>query len=252
MAIGTALAGRQFVDRFEVDAQHLLDDQLSDQVSAVQFDRCSVVGVEQADFDLPAVAGVYGARRIDDRQPAASSKSRARMHETRVAVRQCDRDAGRHQDALPRLDHHVDRGGQIRSCIAGAGVGGQRQPIVDHPDWDYQLSSAHLCKVSSRCRAQRWPRMSDVSDAADKSNPTSGIEFKIIAGALGAVATFAVQKLIRSGWKQITGQEPPDPNDPDASAVAAIAWVAASAVGVSVAQVVTRRFAAKRYRSLGH
>ena len=91
-----------------------------------------------------------------------------------------------------------------------------------------------------------------MTDATKGQDPTSSIEYKIMAGALGAIATMVVQKLIRSSWKQITGQEPPDPNDPDASAVAAIAWVAASAVGVSVAQVVTRRFAAKRYRSLGH
>ncbi len=90
-----------------------------------------------------------------------------------------------------------------------------------------------------------------MSDAANQSSPISGVEFKIVAGALGAVATFAVQKLIQKGWKQITGQEPPDPNDPDASAVAAVAWVAASAVGISVVQVLTRRFAAKRYRNLG-
>ena len=76
MAIGTALAGRQFVDRFEVDAQHLLDDQLSDQVSAVQFDRCSLVGVEQAakaagvDIEVPFTAG-----RVDARQDQTDIES---------------------------------------------------------------------------------------------------------------------------------------------------------------------------------
>lgn len=78
----------------------------------------------------------------------------------------------------------------------------------------------------------------------------SSMESKIVAGALGAIATFAVQKLIRSGWKQITGQEPPDPDDPDASTASAVAWVAASAVGVAVVQVLVRRFAVNRYASL--
>lgn len=91
-----------------------------------------------------------------------------------------------------------------------------------------------------------------MSEEAKNSNQTSGLEYKIVAGALGALATFVVQKLIKSGWKQITGQEPPDPNDPDASAMAAVTWVAASAVGVSVVQMLVQRFAAKRYRSLGH
>lgn len=86
---------------------------------------------------------------------------------------------------------------------------------------------------------------------ADNDNPITNVEYKLVAGALGAVATFAVQKLIQRGWKQITGQEPPDPNDPEASTAAAVAWVAASAVGVAIAQVVVRRFAANRYAAIG-
>lgn len=89
-----------------------------------------------------------------------------------------------------------------------------------------------------------------MSDAAKQDNPVSSLEFKIVAGALGAIATFAVQKLISASWKQITGQEPPDPDDPEASTVSAVAWVAASAVGVAVVQVATRRFAARRYAAL--
>ncbi|WP_341729801.1 DUF4235 domain-containing protein, partial [Brooklawnia sp.] len=68
-------------------------------------------------------------------------------------------------------------------------------------------------RVVHCAEARRWPRIAGVSDAANQSSPISGVEFKIVAGALGAVATFAVQKLIQKGWKQITGQEPPDPND---------------------------------------
>ncbi len=93
--------------------------------------------------------------------------------------------------------------------------------------------------------------MADVTNSSDQNNPANSVEFKLVAGALGAIATFAVQKLIRASWKQITGEEPPDPDDPEASTMAAVAWVAASAVGVAVAQVATRRLAAKRYRTLG-
>lgn len=89
-----------------------------------------------------------------------------------------------------------------------------------------------------------------MTKSADQSNPANSIEFKILAGALGAVATFAVRKLVEMGWKSITGQEPPDPDDPDASTASAVAWVAATAVGVAVAQVVTRRIAANRYAAL--
>lgn len=86
-----------------------------------------------------------------------------------------------------------------------------------------------------------------MSEVANESSPLSGVEYKIVAGALGAIATLVVQKLIKSAWKQITGEEPPNPDDPEASTMASVAWVAASAVGVAVVQVVTRRFAAKRY-----
>lgn len=85
----------------------------------------------------------------------------------------------------------------------------------------------------------------------EKHEAASSLEFKIMAGALAAISTFAVQKLIRGSWKSITGQEPPDPDDPDASTVAAVAWVAASAVGVAVVQVLARRLAANRYATLG-
>lgn len=88
-------------------------------------------------------------------------------------------------------------------------------------------------------------------NAFSQGSTVSNVEYRLVAGAMGAIATFAVQKLIRSGWKQITGQEPPDPTDPDASTMSAVAWVAASAVGVAVAQVIVRRFAANRYAKLG-
>lgn len=90
-----------------------------------------------------------------------------------------------------------------------------------------------------------------MSPRTEPENAASSMEFKIVAGALGAVATFAVQKLIRSSWKQITGNEPPDPDDPEASTMSAVAWMAASAVGVAVVQVLARRFAANRYAKVG-
>ncbi len=79
----------------------------------------------------------------------------------------------------------------------------------------------------------------------------ANMEYKIVAGMLGGAATFVVQKLIRASWKTITGDEPPNPSDPEASTVAAVSWVAASAVGVAVAQVLVQRLVAKRYDSVG-
>lgn len=79
----------------------------------------------------------------------------------------------------------------------------------------------------------------------------ANMEYKIVAGLLGGVATFVTQKLIKASWKTITGDEPPNPSDPEASTVAAVSWAAASAVGVAVAQVLAQRIVAKRYESVG-
>mgnify|MGYP002085566812 CR=1 FL=1 len=92
--------------------------------------------------------------------------------------------------------------------------------------------------------------MADVNDEKHETLASS-IEFKIMAGGVGAPPPFLVQKLTRPGGKQIPGQDPPDPDDPEASTVAAVAWVAASAVGVAVVQVLARRLAANRYAVLG-
>jgi Protein of unknown function (DUF4235) len=64
---------------------------------------------------------------------------------------------------------------------------------------------------------------------------------KLYAGALGAVTTIALQRLIKAAWKFVTGKEPPSPTDPDTSVVTAVSWAMASAVGVAVAQLFTRR-----------
>lgn len=79
----------------------------------------------------------------------------------------------------------------------------------------------------------------------------ANMEYKIVAGLLGGAATFVAQKLIRASWKTITGDEPPNPTDPEASTVAAVSWVAASAVGVALAQVLVQRYFAQRYDAVG-
>lgn len=81
-------------------------------------------------------------------------------------------------------------------------------------------------------------------------NPASSLQSKVLAGAVGALTTMIVQKGITASWKSITGTEPPDPTDPDASTTRAVAWAAASAVGLAVAQVLITRFATKRLDSV--
>lgn len=68
---------------------------------------------------------------------------------------------------------------------------------------------------------------------------------KLYAGVLGAVTTIALQRLMKAAWKFVTGKEPPSPTDPDTSVVTTVSWAMASAVGVAVAQVFTRRLTSR-------
>jgi hypothetical protein len=68
---------------------------------------------------------------------------------------------------------------------------------------------------------------------------------KLYAGVLGAVTTIAAQRLIKAAWTFVTGKEPPSPTDPDTSVATAVSWAMASALGVAVAQLLTRRLTAR-------
>lgn len=78
----------------------------------------------------------------------------------------------------------------------------------------------------------------------------SNIEEKLVAGALGALTTIIAQKAIRVGWTTITGSEPPKSDDLDTSTGVVVAWVAASAIGVTVAQVLVSRMTKKGFAKM--
>lgn len=71
-------------------------------------------------------------------------------------------------------------------------------------------------------------------------------QFKVLAGVLGTVAAVAGQKLLTTSWKKVTGEEPPDPNDPKVPLAKAAGWIIASGVSVAVIQLVVERCAAAR------
>jgi hypothetical protein len=77
--------------------------------------------------------------------------------------------------------------------------------------------------------------------------PSQKLVWKLYAGVLGAVTTFASQKLVSLAWKAVTGDEPPSPTDPETPLREALSWALASAIGVGVTQIVTQRFAARRW-----
>ncbi|MDO5498716.1 MAG: DUF4235 domain-containing protein [Propionibacteriaceae bacterium] len=72
--------------------------------------------------------------------------------------------------------------------------------------------------------------------------------WKIYATLIGAATTIAAQKVISKAWEIVTGEEPPEPGDPDTPLHLAITWSAASAIGVGTAQLLTNRGVLKRMR----
>ena len=71
--------------------------------------------------------------------------------------------------------------------------------------------------------------------------------WKLYVGVIGAVTTIAAQRLLKAGWKFVTGDEPPSPTDPDTPVLTAVSWAMASAVGVAFTQLITQRVAARHW-----
>lgn len=77
--------------------------------------------------------------------------------------------------------------------------------------------------------------------------------WKLYAGAVGAATTIVAQKLVTLAWEAATGDEPPDPNDPETPLVSAVSWALASGVGVGMAQLIMNRFVQSRWlANMGH
>ena len=77
--------------------------------------------------------------------------------------------------------------------------------------------------------------------------PTQTVLWKLYVGVIGAVTTIAAQRLLKAGWKLVTGDEPPSPTDPDTPVVTALSWALASGIGVGVTQILTQRLAARHW-----
>ena len=79
---------------------------------------------------------------------------------------------------------------------------------------------------------------------------SQNIGFKIYAGLLGTVTTIVTQKLMQAAWKAATGDNPPDPNDPEVPATHAAIWALASGLGLGVSQVALNRFVGRRFEAV--
>lgn len=76
----------------------------------------------------------------------------------------------------------------------------------------------------------------------------NSLVWKMYAVVIGTVTTIAATKAIGKVWEVVTGEEPPEPGDPDTPLHLAIVWSAASAIGVGTAQLVANRGVLKRMR----
>lgn len=79
--------------------------------------------------------------------------------------------------------------------------------------------------------------------------PSKGLLWKIYTTLIGTVTTIVAQKAITKGWEVVTGEEPPEPGDPDTPLVKALTWALAWGVGVGVVQLLTNRFAVRRFQA---
>jgi hypothetical protein len=78
--------------------------------------------------------------------------------------------------------------------------------------------------------------------------PTQTLFWKLYVGVIGAVTTMAAQRLLKAGWKLVTGDEPPSPTDPRTPLLTAVSWALASGIGIGVTQILTQRMAAKHWQ----
>lgn len=76
---------------------------------------------------------------------------------------------------------------------------------------------------------------------------TRNLMFNAYSGVIAAVTAVVAHKLVDTLWSTVTGEEPPEPNDPTTPPGRAFAWVLANAVGIGVLGVAANRFAASRW-----
>ncbi len=69
----------------------------------------------------------------------------------------------------------------------------------------------------------------------------------LYAGGLSAMTTVVAAKLVNKAWAAVTGDVPPDPNDPEVPLRRALTWALASGVGIGLSQLLANRLAADHW-----
>src|ERR1700722_7568841 len=128
-----------------------LDHQLGDPVSAPEADRAAAICIEQDDLDFSTVPGVYRARRVDYGHPVPGRQPRARVHKSRVTLRQGDGDAGGYKHPLAGAQFNIHRGIQVDAGVARVRTTRQRQLLVQPPDQNLDPWPAHYPAPPGLC-----------------------------------------------------------------------------------------------------
>ena len=103
----------------------------------LDLERLDRIEVHEQHADLVAVAGVDEARRVHDRDAVPQREARARLHEARVARRDRDRDAGRHERAPAAAARASRRRGvEVEAGVAVVLRGREREAGVEPADRD--------------------------------------------------------------------------------------------------------------------
>ncbi|MGH3657163.1 MAG: DUF4235 domain-containing protein [Micromonosporaceae bacterium] len=77
----------------------------------------------------------------------------------------------------------------------------------------------------------------------------SKLGWTVVRGVSTFAAVAVTKKAVDTGWRWVTGNEPPaEPDDPDLTWREAVTWAIASGVGVAVARLLAGRQAARMWR----
>lgn len=76
---------------------------------------------------------------------------------------------------------------------------------------------------------------------------TRNLMFNAYSGGVAALTAVVAHKVVETLWTTVTGEEPPQANDPAVPPAKAFGWVIANAVGIGLLGVAANRFAAQRW-----
>jgi len=130
-----ALAFVERLDLHELDLLHGLHHELRDSLTTFDGERLGRVMVDEADFQLAAVARVDEPRGIEAGHAVLDRETAPGLHEAGVAVGERNRDTGGYQrSASGRRKDDIFSRDEIHTGVARSGVGREGQVGIETED----------------------------------------------------------------------------------------------------------------------